>query len=421
MKKKTKLAFVGLTHLGLNYLAASVHKNYSVLGLDTDEKKIIRLNENSIEYQEPNLKKTIIKNKKNITFSSNFKELKKSNLVFISQDVKTNLNGKSDLKSLRILINKTIKHLNKNAILIVLSQMKPGFIRSIKIDQKRLYHQVETLIFGKAINRALYPERIIIGGSNKSEAINPIYLRYLRDFNCPILKMNYESAEVAKISINLLLSSSITITNILSELCEKVSADWNDIIPALRLDKRIGKFSYIKPGLGIAGGNIERDIITAKDLLKKDSPPHKFLKNTLENSKYMKSWVYRILNKEKILNNENKMNIGIVGATYKENTNSIKNSPTIELLKLLKKKDITIYEPMLNLELKKKNIKQVKNLKNLIDQNKIIIFMRPWANQKEIKDIYINLSNKIVIDPYCIINFNMKKKKINKYFSLGKN
>ena len=422
MKNEIKLGFVGLTHLGLNYLAASAQKNFSVTGVDINSKKITRLNKNIIEYEEPNLKKVILKNNKNITFSNDFKNLKKCNLVFISQDVKTSISGKSDLKNLRILINKTIKHLNKNAILVVLSQMKPGFMRSINIDHKKLYHQVETLIFGKAFNRALYPERIIVGCKSRFNEINPIYLRYLKSFKCPILKMEYESAEIAKISINLLLASSVTTTNILSELCEKMSADWNDIVPALKLDKRIGKFAYIKPGLGISGGNIERDIVTVKSLLRKKSPPDLLLKNILENSQYMKSWIGRILTKEINLDKKNKISIGIVGAAYKENTNSIKNSPIINLLNYLKdKKNISIYEPMLNLKLKNQNIQQVEDLNKLINENKILIFMRPWVNQKEIKNIYKNLNNKLIIDPYRVLNFKDKKNRSNKHFTLGTN
>ena len=422
MKYKIKLGFVGLTHLGLNYLAASAQKKFSVTGVDTDSKKVLKLNKNIIEYEEPNLKKVILKNNKNIRFSNDFKKLKKCNLVFISQDVKTSASGKSDLKNLRILIDKTIKHLNKNAILVVLSQMKPGFMRSINIDHKKLYYQVETLIFGKAFNRALYPERIIVGCQSKFNEINPLYLRYLKSFKCPILKMEYESAEIAKISINLLLASSVTTTNILSELCEKMSADWNDIVPALKLDKRIGKFAYIKPGLGISGGNIERDIVTVKSLLRKKSPPDLLLKNMLENSQYMKTWISRILIKEMILDEKNKISIGIIGAAYKENTNSIKNSPIIDLLNYLKnKKNISIYEPMLNLELKNKNIQQVKDLKKLINKNKILIFMRPWVNRKEIQNIHKNLNNKLIIDPYRVINFKDQKNRSNKYFTLGTN
>ena len=63
-KKKIKLGFVGLTHLGLNYLAASVEKNFSTLGIDSDVKKITNLNNGIIEIKEPSLKKIILNNKK---------------------------------------------------------------------------------------------------------------------------------------------------------------------------------------------------------------------------------------------------------------------------------------------------------------------------------------------------------------------
>ena len=82
--------------------------------------------------------------------------------------------------------------------------------------------------------------------------------------------MKYESAEFTKISINVLLASSIITANILAEACNKISADWYEIMPALKLDGRIGEKAYIKPGLGISGGNIERDISTIQKILIKN-------------------------------------------------------------------------------------------------------------------------------------------------------
>ena len=56
--------------------------------------------------------------------------------------------------------------------------------------------------------------------------------------------MAYESAELAKISINFCLVASISVANTLAEICERVGADWSDIAPALKLDKRIGQGAY---------------------------------------------------------------------------------------------------------------------------------------------------------------------------------
>src|SRR3546814_14002176 len=61
---------------------------------------------------------------------------------------------------------------------------------------------------------------------------------FLAAFDCPVLPMRYESAELSKISINMCLVASISVANTLAELCEHTGADWSEIAPALRLDRR---------------------------------------------------------------------------------------------------------------------------------------------------------------------------------------
>ena len=73
--------------------------------------------------------------------------------------------------------------------------------------------------------------------------------------------MNYKSAELTKIAINLYLSSTLTTTNFLARASKQINASWEDITKALKLDKRIGKYAYLNKGLGISGGNLERDLL----------------------------------------------------------------------------------------------------------------------------------------------------------------
>ena len=64
---------------------------------------------------------------------------------------------------------------------------------------------------------------------------------------------------MSKIAINLYLSSSISTTNTINEFAYKINSDWSDLKYILQLDKRIGRYAYLNPGLGISGGNLERD------------------------------------------------------------------------------------------------------------------------------------------------------------------
>ena len=227
--------------------------------------------------------------------------------------------------------------------------------------------------------------------------------------------MNYESAELTKITINIFLASSVTVSNTMARLCKQISADWFDIVPALKLDKRIGPFAYVKPGLGISGGNLERDLFTAKILAKKDKHSLNLINSFINNSKFMKNWVLRVINSE-IKNKK----IGIFGLTYKDKTNSTKNSPTIKLLKSLKKNKVLVFDPNVNLKTNFNNVIQVKNFRILIDKCKILIFMTNWNNTQYIKK-YMNKKNlkkTIIVDPNNLIDENDAKFK--KHFKLGK-
>ena len=139
-----------------------------------------------------------------------------------------------------------------------------GLAASAKAPSVTWFYQVETLIFGAAVKRAMEPERFIVGALDPSAALPESYASFLKAFGCPVLVMRLESAELAKIAINFFLVSTVCTTNTLAELCESIGADWGEIAPALRLDRRIGPHAYLKPGLGIAGGNLERDLVTVQ-------------------------------------------------------------------------------------------------------------------------------------------------------------
>ena len=124
--------------------------------------------------------------------------------------------------------------------------------------------------------------------------------------------MRYESAELAKISINMFLVASVTTTNMLAELCEKVGADWAEIVPSLRLDQRIGTYAYLKPGLGIAGGNLERDLATVMSYAQSHSTDASIVAAWTAHSLYCKNWAWRKLN-ELVLSQMPNAQIAVLG------------------------------------------------------------------------------------------------------------
>ena len=412
------IGFVGLSHLGLVSLCAAASKGCEIVAFDSQmDTKLI--NKNKIAINEPGLNSIFKKNKKRIKITKNIKDLSTCDLIYISKDVPTNSNGKSDLNPIKKII-KNISFLKNKSRLIILSQVNPGFTRKIEWNKKKLFYQVETLVFGNALKRALKPERIIVGSNNTKEKIDFKLKKFLKKFNCPILNMNYESAELAKISINMFLVSSITTTNLLSELSSKIGAHWADISKALRLDKRIGKHAYLDPGLGISGGNLERDVNSVIQMNKKMNLDNRMFEYWKKKSGYYKNWPIRkfLELKKKIRIN----NISILGLTYKPDTDSLKNSPSLEIISKLKKEySLTLYDPIIK-SLTSKNYNFSNSIIDAVKDSDLIFIMTPWKQFKILnsKKITKMLSRKIIIDPFDVIVDKLLIKNDKKYFSINK-
>ena len=104
------------------------------------------------------------------------------------------------------------------------------------------------------------PERYIVGCADPRQPLHPALASLLEAFGCPILPMRYESAELAKIAINFCLVASISVANTLAEVCEHDRRRLVRDRAGAETRQRIGQYAYLAPGLGIAGGNLERDL-----------------------------------------------------------------------------------------------------------------------------------------------------------------
>src|SRR5207302_8270650 len=107
---------------------------------------------------EPDLDELLRASRDNLSFSTSPKALAACDLVYIASDVPTDSHGVSDLTAIDRLVSKVAAELGCEAILVILCQVPPGYTRSIAWPAERLYYQVETLVFGRAVERALRPE-----------------------------------------------------------------------------------------------------------------------------------------------------------------------------------------------------------------------------------------------------------------------
>ena len=403
---KPIVGFAGITHLGLNSAAAAAERGFETVCFDSDFQVIGDLQKCEIPIIEPNLSETLKKNSSRIVYTSSPTDLSRCDVVYISTDVPTDDHGKSDLSPVGSLIDNVKSALGSNTILVILCQVPPGFTRSISFPPERLFYQVETLIFGRAIERAMFPERFIVGCSAPREPLPDAYHAFLSAFECPILPMRYESAELCKIAINCCLVASVSVANTLADLCERIGADWGEITPALRLDRRIGPHAYLTSGLGIGGGNLERDLATVLNLAGTTGSESSVIESFITNSRYRRDWVLRTLHRE-VLSRKPHAILGILGLAYKENTHSTKNSPSVALINHLSPWQIRVYDPVVSSEVVDHH--DVIGCTSAIEVARgadALMIMTPWSAFRDLKsvDIKKEMVGSTVIDPYGLLD-----------------
>ncbi len=355
MRTEDTTGFIGLTHLGIVSSICWASKFPPVIAVDANKEVVESLATGELPISEPKLAELLDETKDKVTFTTDFSLLSGCSTVFVTQDVKTADDNSSDYGPLYGLLEKAIPHFAQRARIVLMSQVSAGTSRKLKrfIMEKRpglefeLSYLVETLIIGNAVDRFLHPERMIIGTeAGDSLGLPPGFKARLEDFGVPLLVMRYESAELTKLAINFYLFNSVSYANALADLCEACGADINDIIPALRLDKRIGEYAYIRPGLGVAGGNLERDMATLERLENENGISSELVEvlMRLNNTRY--KWVGEQLS-ERLFPLFKKPRICVWGLAYKKDTASLKNAVSLKIMEDLGgSAEFTAYDPL---------------------------------------------------------------------------
>lgn len=423
MKKTNSTAFIGLSHLGLvvSIGMASVHP--PIIGIDKDQRVIkslkkgkLLITEDGVEMHERGLPELFRKVKKNYYPTTDFSKVTKCNAVFFSKDTpKTVINPQDEIFS---LIKRATPFFRNGVTIVIMSQVPIGFCREVKrhIAKNRpdisfsLYHWVDTIVMTNAINRFLKPERIIIGSEDSAAPINSTLHSLLKLFPCPVFNMSYESAELAKAAINLYLANSVIFANALSDFCENYGGNINEIIPALRSDKRIGQFAYITPGLRISGGHLERDLSMLSRLLREKNIGNGLVDFIIKQNEERYKWIHDKLNKY-LFNKVKNPTICVWGLSYKKDSTSTKNATSIKLIESFSGKvKFNTYDPMAIMPKNLKGYKRFKDKYEALKKSDSLIILTDWD---QFRDLQARKAKKLmrgnlIIDNLGILNNKTK-------------
>ncbi|CAK0757885.1 GDP-mannose dehydrogenase [uncultured Gammaproteobacteria bacterium] len=418
------IGFAGMTHLGLVSASAVAAKGFLTVCFDRDPALIDRIRAGQLPVLEPELDALVATNGERQRFTADPAALGRCDVVYIAADVPTDDTGGSDLTGIRDLIDLVVAAMRSDAVLVVLCQVPPGFTRGLTVlPSERLYYQVETLVFGRAVERAMLPERTIVGCADPARPLEARFQSLLAAFGCPILPIRYESAELAKISINMCLVATIAVANTMAELCEHIGAVWGEIVPALKLDKRIGAHSYLAPGLGIAGGNLERDLATVLRLSERHHTDAGVVAAWIANSRHRRDWAARTI-RSVLLDTRPQATVAVLGLAYKENTHSIKNSPSLAtLVQLPAATRLRVHDPAVAATaVDHPQVTGCADPLAAAQGAEALMILTPWPLYCGLvpADLAAAMTGRIVLDPYGVLDGRAAIAAGLEYYTLGR-
>ncbi len=361
--KPPVVGFAGMTHLGLVSASAVAARGFEVVCFDADRVLIDRVTRQDWPVLEPGLDELVRGNGARQRFTGAPGDLGACEVVYVAPDVPTDDQGQSDVSGLTALIREVAAAMNPAAVMVVLSQVPPGYTRALGVlPPGRLYCQVETLVFGQAVERALKPERIIVGCADPGAPLDVRFRAVLEAFGCPILPMRYESAELAKISINCCLVASVTVANTAS-----IVQAW------------------------------------------------------LHNSRHRRDWAVRTIRRAVLDRNPDAI-LAIWGLAYKANTHSVKNSPSLAILSQLDRARLRVHDPVVPTEIiARPEVEGYADpIKAAVGADALMI-LTPWPEYSAVAPTRLAsaLRGKTVVDPYGVLDGKKVRAAGLSYYTLG--
>ena len=351
------ITIIGTGYVGLVSGTCFAEFGVNVTCVDKDEEKIRNLRKGIIPIYEPGLDELVKKNinQGRLKFEIDLsKSVNQSDAIFIAVGTPSRKkDGHADLSYVYAVAEEIAKNLKNFSVIVNKSTVPVGTGENVskiikKINPKLKFDVAsnpEFLREGSAINDFMRPDRVVIGcKSEKAKNILKELYRPLYLLETPIIFTDRETAELIKYAANSFLATKITFINEISNLCEKVGANVNDVSIGIGLDGRIGK-KFLHPGPGYGGSCFPKDTLALVKTAKDHRSPLSLIENVVEsNNQRKKSMHKRILNS---IGKSKKKVICILGLTFKPNTDDMRDSPSLDIIPaLIKNKcDLKVFDP----------------------------------------------------------------------------
>lgn len=344
---------IGLGYVGSVAAAGLAAAGHEVLGIDIDVEKVTSLRGGEIPFYEPGLSelvRTSIK-RNNLRILHSGEEMEPlGEIIFICVGTPSTATGSVDLGYVKEALSWVTRRQPEGGIIVMKSTVPPGtgmrlfesHLRDTKFDY---ISNPEFLREGQALNDWFHPDRIVLGSTANqgTELLRELF----RGTEAPVVVCDITSAEMIKYAANAFLATKISFINEIAALCDRLGATIDDVAHGIALDPRIGS-SFLNAGVGYGGSCFPKDTRALDDLALMNGHNFELLRSVITvNSRQRLLPIFSLRERFGSLSG---VSVGVLGLSFKPNTDDVRESPSIELIKALLEEGagVSVYDPKAN-------------------------------------------------------------------------
>jgi UDPglucose 6-dehydrogenase len=350
------ICVIGTGYVGLVTGACFADLGNRVFCLDINEDRISKLRRNIMPIYEPGLEEIVERNvkSKRLFFTTDYEEaLKCAEFAFIAVGTPSGVDGEADLQYVKDVVEKIADIVDHPLIVVNKSTVPVGtgdWVADI-ITKKRGERTLEFAVVsnpeflreGSAIGDFMNPDRVVLGSLDHAaaEKVAELYA----PLRAPVLISDIRTAEMIKYASNAFLATRISFINEIANICDELGADVREVADGMGLDKRIGR-SFLDAGLGWGGSCFPKDVKALAHMAVLHNTQPQLLQAVMDiNRNQRRRVVYKL---RKVLGGSFlDKTIGILGLSFKPNTDDMREAPAVEIIHLLENEGAKIqaYDP----------------------------------------------------------------------------
>lgn len=428
-----KISVIGTGYVGLVTGVSLSEIGHHVTCIDVNQDKVAKMQQGISPIYEPGLSEMMTKNinENRLSFTTDHRQgLKHSDVIYIAVGTPENHDGSADMSYVIQAARDIAENIQQNVIVVTKSTVPVGTNDMIKQTiqshmaanlQMEVVSNPEFLKEGSAIHDSFHGDRIVIGA--ESEYASNVIEQINQPFGVPIFKTDIKSAEMIKYASNAFLATKISFINEISNICELLGANIENVSTGMGLDQRIGS-QFLKAGIGYGGSCFPKDTKALIQIAGNVEYEFELLKGVVNVNKKQQGILIGKLNDcLPILTGKR---IAVLGLAFKPNTDDMRESASIRVTEELIEQgaQVVAYDPIAMGNAKSilnPLVEYADSIEEAIADSEAALILTDWDEIKNIElALFKTMKKPLVIDGRNCFSLEAVESNGIEYHSIGR-